>query len=70
MNKYMNPPPPPPGGNFASGAVRHTIVFNVLPFRGGGGIPIFGPKLTDVTIWSKILSLILIAIVIDRTWFS
>ena len=65
MNKYE-----PPGGNIASETVWHTIVFKALAFRGQGGFPFLGPKLTDVTIWTKILSSILITIVIDRTWFS
>ena len=57
-----------PGGNFASGAVWHTIAFKVLAFL--GRFPFLGPKLTDVTISSKILSSMLITIVIDRTWYS
>ena len=56
-----------PGGNFASGAVWHTIVFKVPAFQGGFAFLI--SKLTDVPIWSLILSSNLITIVIDRTWF-
>ena len=48
----------PPGGNFASGAVWHTIAFKVSAFQ------FFGQKLTDVPIWLTILSSILITIIV------
>ena len=63
MDKYK-----PPGGNFASVAVWHTIVLKDPAFLRESRF--FSLKLTDVTIWSKILNSIQIAIVIDRTWFS
>ena len=41
----------PPGGNFASGAVWHTNAFKVPAFH------FFGQELTDVPIWSTVLTL-------------
>ena len=45
-----------------------TIVFKVPAFR--GGIPVFVSKTDRRDDLVKILSLILITIVFDRTWFS
>ena len=53
----------PSGGNFASRVLWHTIVFKVSAFY------FFGQILADMTIWSKILSSILITIVVEATWF-
>ena len=53
----------PPGGNFASGAVWHTIAFKVSAFH------FFGQKLTDVPIWFTFLSSNLITIIVAERWF-
>ena len=58
----MNPPPPP-GGKFASEAVWLTIAFKVSAFH------FFCQKLTDVPIWSTILSSNLITIIVAERWF-
>ena len=53
----------PSGGNFASGAVCHTIAFKVSAFS------FFGQKLADMTILSNILSLIQITIIVEDLGF-
>ena len=60
MNKKE---PPPPGGNFASGTfgTQSHSKFQHFPF--------FGQKLTDVPIWSTILSYNLITIIVAEQWF-
>ena len=65
--KINKTPPPPPRRQLCQWSrLAHNCLQSASIL---GGFPFLISKLTDVPIWSLILSSNLITIVIDRTWF-